>query len=244
MAAFWGFLSALLCVVCLVAGVIAGWYVRESYDKDQKKKEKDKPIANYRANYSVCDPNKANEINEARYYSIICNGHTSIRYATYDRSTNKFTDDCVEHLFDLPRFRREIANDPNASYKRYFHAGDDVAITVQFTRSNEDTEANKTDEVYNVINFGTPKFISRGEFYASAKGKNSSFLRYDPKSEDFIQENGTHMYCQEAIRDELEKRFLADDAVYIHWSGDNTYSRVIMKEDEADEGADNTTSGD
>lgn len=162
MAAFWGFLFALLCVAMFVVGVVVGWALRMSYDEDQKKKERDQPIANYRANYSVCDPNKAN----------------------------------------------------------------------------------KTDEVYNVINFGTPKFISRGEFYASAKGKNSSFLRYDPKSEDFIQENGTHMYCQEAIRDELEKRFLADDAVYIHWSGDNTYSRVIMKEDEADEGSDNTTSGD
>lgn len=159
MAAFWGFLSALLCVVCLVAGVIAGWYLRESYDKDKEKRP--------------------------------------VNYTAY----------C----------------DPKPSHGRY--EWKDKGITI--------------------INFGTPKLIGEGDFYTGANSRNFSNLVYDPKTEDFIRDNGVHMYCQELIREDLVERLKEDGVAYIHWSGDNTYSQVTMKEDEAHgDATDNETAGD
>lgn len=166
MAAFWGFLSALLCVVCLIAGVIAGWYLRESYDKDKEKPSR-------RVNYTAyCDP--------------------------------------------------------KPSHGRY-----------------EWKDSPKKPEGITIINFGTPELIGEGFFYSEANSRNFSNLIYDPKTEDFIRDNGVHMYCQEIIREDLVKTLKEDGVAYIHWSGDNSYSQVFMKEDEAHgDTTDNETAGD
>lgn len=244
MAAFWGFLFALLCVACLFAGTIGGWYLRENYDKDKKETGRRVDYSAYytpkpsHGRYKWEDsPKGVTKVSQRVYLELLRTiRDKDVRVYTYDQQKKSFLEseaydafrDSNIYLVDFPEVKDDV--------QYFYDASKDFLFSVVFI--------NKPREGRPVVNFGTPKLISEDNFCTEANGSNYSDLIYDPITESFIRDNGAYMYCQELIREDLVKRLKEDGVAYIYWSGDNTYSEVTMKEDDGNGvTTDNETAG-